>query len=150
MDVWNARKRAFSADHARCQWNRRYLHLLSIPGVTPYIHRAFLSHPFSFSSTASRGHPAAAALLRPWWFPRRIRPPPAEPPQSWVDVFQGSKMCDTTQSHPCSFPLGSPWRMPISTALAQDDFPNLPSVGSGLLRAGVSLSFRKNQTHVSR
>lgn len=40
--------------------------------------------------------------------------------------------------------------MPISTALAQDDFPNLPSVVSGLLRAGVSLSFRTNQTHVSR
>lgn len=47
VDVWNARKRAFSADHAKYQWNRRHLHLLSIPGVTPYIHRAFLSHPFS-------------------------------------------------------------------------------------------------------
>lgn len=47
VDVWNARKRAFSVDHAKYQWNRRHLHLLSIPGVTPYIHRAFLSYPFS-------------------------------------------------------------------------------------------------------
>lgn len=47
VDVWNARKREFSADHARYQWNRKHLHLLSIPGVTPYIHRAFLSHLFS-------------------------------------------------------------------------------------------------------